>query len=113
MGFHKQIIDLQLEYCCKKSLELIGVKREVATMLQSVTIPTIFLSLFVSPSKGGALTTVFSIYSTDWEMLAKATMGITAIARREVKKIAQTEQLSHLNGIKLRNFWEGIDVSFS
>jgi hypothetical protein len=76
-----------------------SIKQDVAQVLKCVAMPVVFLSLFVSPSKGGAITTAFSIYSTDWEMLARATMGISAIARSEVKKIAQIEQLNHLNAV--------------
>jgi hypothetical protein len=108
--FDSELSGIQLQNCCKEALELIRVKLEVGKVLERFLIPAVFVSLFVSPSKGSALTTASSIYGTDWEMLAKATIGIGLITKKQVRDVADFEQLKH-NG-QLRYFWSSVHDAF-
>lgn len=108
--FKPELTGIQLQQCCIDSLEFIRVKLEAANYLERCMIPAVFVSLFISPAKGSALTTATSIYGTDWELLAKATISIGSIAKSQVRDIADTERLKH-NGV-LRNFWDGVHESF-
>jgi hypothetical protein len=108
--FKPELTGIQLQHCCIDSLEIIRVKLEAANYLERFMIPAVFVSLFISPSKGSALTTATSIYGTDWELLAIATNGIGPIAKSQVRDISDTERLKH-NGV-LRNFWDGVHDSF-
>ena len=79
---------------------------EVGKFLERFIIPAVFVSLFISPSKGSALTTASSINGADWEMLVRATIGIGTITKSQVREITDFERLKH-NGA-LRDFWDGI-----
>ena len=108
--FKPEITGILLQQCCIDSLELIRVKLEAAKYLERLMIPAVFVSLLISPSKGSVLTTATSIYGTDWELLAKATVSIGPIAKGQIRDISDYERLKH-NGA-LRNFWDGIHDSF-
>jgi hypothetical protein len=108
--YKPELTGIQLQQCRIDSLEFIRVKLEVGKFLERFMIPAVFVSLFISPSKGSALTTASSIYGTDWEMLVRATIGIRSITKSQVREIADFERLKH-NG-SLRDFWDGIHEAF-
>lgn len=108
--FKAELSGIQLQKCCHETLEFIRVKLEVGKFLERAIIPTVFLSLFVSPSKGSALTTAVSIYNTDWEMLVKATVGIAPITKASIRKLCDEERFKH--NVKLKEFWNYVYDSF-
>jgi hypothetical protein len=51
-NFKAELSGIQLQNCCHETLEFIRVKLDVWKFLERALIPAVFLSLFISPSKG-------------------------------------------------------------
>lgn len=100
--FKTEIPGIQFQRCCIETLDYIRIKLEVGKVLERCLIPAVFVSIFVSPSKGSALTTASSIYGTDWEMLTKAAIGVGLVTKKRVREAAGIEEIKH-NG-QLRYF---------
>lgn len=101
---------IQFQQCCIETLDYIRVKLEVGKVLERCFIPAVFVSIFVSPSKGSALTAASSIYGTDWEMLTRAAIGVAQVTKKRVRDAADIEKIKH-NG-QLRDFWSSVHDAF-
>lgn len=104
-----------LESCCLKSIEAINYKLKATNWLQFAFLPTIFASMFVSPTnpsgQGGALTTISAIAQADWVNLTRAAAQIPSLPRRSIQQICFSETLKHRG--KLSDFWRAMYESFS
>ncbi len=110
-AFKPNLTSVILEPCCKRTLDDIRYRLKMADLLQKGLLPLVFVSVFIGPAgKGSALTTINSIYQTDWAALAGATALIPEIARYPVKLEAAREVLKHTGN--LHNFWQGIYDAF-
>jgi hypothetical protein len=53
----------------------------------------------------------FSVATTDWDMLIKATQSVAPIVKHSCRTIAELEMLDHPGG-PLNRFWQGMAESF-
>lgn len=105
--------NVKLKNCCKKSLKEINDILTASKTLQKIMIPAAFATCLIGPSKGSAITSFYSISTTDWSLLANAVSAVPAIARHNIKNICAYEALViHTTG-DLNKFWHGMYESFS
>lgn len=112
MALQPNLYDVHLESCCVRSLEKINDILSSNKILQNLMIPAVFASCFVGPNVGSSVTTFYSIGSTDWALLAEASIRIGDFARHEITNICADEYvLIHSTG-KLHKFWKAMYDSF-
>jgi hypothetical protein len=59
----------------------------------------------------GPIDVAFSIATTDWDILAKATRSVTPIVKRSCRTVAELHSLDHPGG-PLYRFWIAMAESF-
>jgi hypothetical protein len=107
MAQRPSIQGLKLEPCCKKSLKEIDDKIKMGKLLKRVLAVSPFVTMLGSKSYEVA----FSVATTDWDMLIKATQSVAPIVKHSCRTIAELEMLDHPGG-PLNRFWEAMAESF-
>lgn len=114
MTHQSNLSSVTLQPCCMQVLETIRGRIKLGKLLQGLILPTVFVSLFVSPTdsagRGGAVSTIIFISQTDWVKLTEITRGIPLIQRTVITKDAQWHALGHVG--KLQDFWIALADSF-
>ncbi|MBT8338827.1 MAG: hypothetical protein HKP58_20755 [Desulfatitalea sp.] len=115
----KAIKDLKLQQCCVDLIKDINSRIVLSNILGGVLVVLpVFKAFFYPPgySKWASLTsTVYSIGTEDWELLAKDIQIVPMLLRKVVRDEAQRHAYDHdrKHENKLRMFWEGIVDAFN
>jgi hypothetical protein len=112
MEFKPELSNVKLEECCVESVKDIRRRLAAGKWLQRIIMPVGGLICFFGPSEGAAITTMFSVGTTNWEYFAKATMSVPKVIRVAVGKVAFDETLKHLTG-DLNAFWTATYEAFT
>ncbi len=112
MARQPHLRDVYLNECCKEQIDYIRWVTKGSKWIQLGLMPSVFFSLFVSPSaRGGGISTIIYISQTDWVGLARVTQMIPVIERRKCTDAAHLHALSH-SGSKLEDFWVAMGDAF-
>lgn len=96
-------LSIRLKPCCKRSLREIGEASELGTILKAVVGTSPLLALFGS----GPIEITFSVATTDWSLVERASDSVDKIAAYHCEQFAQLERLRHPGG-DLQRFWRRI-----
>jgi len=108
MSQRPSISGLKLQPCCVKALKEIDEKTRAAHQLRIVLGASPFAIMFgANPADA-----LFTILSTDWDGLGRATKAISPILRNRCQTIAGLHSLDHRGG-ELNRFWVAMADSFS
>jgi hypothetical protein len=110
MSNYKTLHGVQLQPCCIKTVKIINGRIKRANTLQIAMPACIFVQMFLGPSKS-EISTLYSVSSTDWGLLAEAIRSINTIVKRAVLNDAAGEMVNHPSG-QLGDFWTGIYEAF-
>ena len=94
--------------CCQVALREINDKLEAGRQLRLALIAGPFVTMF----GGNPAEVLFTIASSDWDGLMRATKSVTPIVRNRCMTIAQLHSLDHPGG-ELNRFWVAMSESFT
>ena len=107
MPVKPQLTNVQLPHCCQKTLDYIGKIKTLGEVLKPLLVFNAFLGIFSNPPQQA-----ISVFTEDWDALAKAVMSVPPIVKSECHKVAFLHQIDHAGDHKLSLFWGGIVDSF-
>lgn len=111
MSNFKTLHGVELQPCCIKTVSIINERIKKSNALQVIAPACIFAQMFVGPPKS-EFATLYSVTTTDWELLAEMVKGISAATRRTIAGDVVLEMDNHPSG-QLGDFWVGIYGKFS
>ena len=95
--------EVELQSCCKRTLELLKSKREVSKAARELALSTPLIQMLASPKP---LDLVFTVATTDFEGLTKLSSGIGKITKLAIVRDVQLEVVRHSRDKELRKFWK-------
>jgi len=111
MSNFKTLHGVELQPCCIKTVSIINERIKKSNALQIIAPACIFAQMFIGPPKS-EIATLYSVSSSDWNLLAEMVKGIEAAANRRVAEDALLETFNHSSG-QLGDFWMGIYEMFA
>jgi len=111
MSNFRTLHGVNLQPCCIKTVGIINDRIKKANALQIGAPACIFVQMFLGPPKS-EIATLYSVSSSDWNLLAELVKGVKAAANRRVAEDALLETLNHTSG-QLGDFWMGIYEIFA
>lgn len=110
MSNFRALHGVQLHPCCIKTIKIINNRIKKSNVLQIAAPACIFVQMFLGPQKS-EIATLYSVQTTDWNLLAEMVKGISAATRRTIAGDAALEIDNHPSG-ELGDFWTGIYEKF-
>lgn len=94
---------LQLKECCVKTMREIEDSSKAGLLLRAILPVSPFITMFGS-NPANAL---FTVSTTDWDGLVKATGSVPVVVKRTCHRLAFTEFGNHPGG-DLNRFWDAM-----